>query len=103
MKYQKILDGGKMDEELSNKWLELMGIDFTKFKILFTNDKFEMASGPMIFAGLLTKEQEQLEITKRHFIELSKECCKICGVHLERDEINSRMRCTVCYFKKDDR
>ncbi len=64
------------------------------------NEELKLTSGPIRFADTRSKDQIIMDKVHDDLIELSKECCTICGIHLEKNEINEKMRCTVCYFKK---
>lgn len=62
-----------------------------------------LASGPTLFSYGNGKSNFSDEIEKQRILRIAREeCCTICGVHLEGDERNKKLKCTVCYFKKDD-
>lgn len=61
-------------------------------------------SGPTLISYGNGKSNFSEEIEKQKILRIAREeCCTICGVHLDGDERNKKLRCTVCYFKKDDR
>jgi len=94
----------EISESLSNSWLEIMGIDSSKFKIIMVEDTLPLlASGPTLFSYGNGESNFSEEIEKQKILRMAREeCCTICGVHLDGNERNKKMRCTVCYFKKDD-
>ena len=93
----------EISESLSNSWLSLMGTDSGRWKIISHYKEFEFARGPILFYYGNGKSNLSDEIEKQKILRIAREeCCTICGVHLEKDERNSKLCCTVCYNKKAD-
>lgn len=73
------------------------------FYVYHSSDKFKFVSGPTRVSQIKTDEQKMLDEVHDYLVERSKQCCKICGVYLELNEINEKMFCSVCYDKKVDK
>lgn len=89
---ENLRDEGKISERI-----------FQQITVVAVDEELKLASGPTLISYGNGKSNFSEEIEKQKILRIAREeCCKICGVHLEDDEKNKKMRCTVCYFKKDD-
>lgn len=64
---------------------------------IFNNLK--LFAGPIIFDTGQTEDEIISARIKADMLELSKSCCKTCGVYLELNEKNEKMLCCVCIEK----